>query len=75
VALKITQTVSGELVLNLLGIKYKEWVETCNKATMSDPHELIDMSFEEMSEMLYNILLKITKEHKEQIQTLESMTR
>lgn len=43
----------------------KEWVETCNKATLSDPHELIDMSFEEMSETLYNILLKITKERKE----------
>ena len=53
----------------------KEWVETCNKATMSDPYELIDVSFEEMSEMLYNILLKITKERKEQIQTLESMIR
>lgn len=43
----------------------KEWVETCDKATLSDPHELIDISFEEMSEMLYNILLKITKERKE----------
>lgn len=43
----------------------KEWVETCDKATLSDPHELIDIGFEEMSEMLYNILLKITKERKE----------
>ena len=51
-----------------------DWVEICNKATLDDPHEIIDLGFEEMSEKLYNVLLKIMKEGKEQIQILESMT-
>ncbi len=50
-----------------------DWVELCNKATLADPHDLIDLSFEEMSEKLYNVLLKIMAERKDQIQTLESM--
>jgi len=49
----------------------KDWVETCNKATLADPHELIDMSFQEQAEALYNVLLKMIKENKERIQTLE----
>jgi ADP-ribosylglycohydrolase len=50
-----------------------EWVKTCNSAMLKDPHELIEMSIEEMSESLYNVLLKMMRRRKEQIQTLESM--
>ncbi|MCW4020325.1 MAG: ADP-ribosylglycohydrolase family protein [Candidatus Bathyarchaeota archaeon] len=49
----------------------KDWVDTCNNAMLNDPHELIDMSIEEMSEALYNILLKIIKERKGKIGLLE----
>jgi len=50
-----------------------EWVKTCDSAMLNDPHELIDMSIEEMSESLYNVLLKMIGRRKEQIQILESM--
>jgi ADP-ribosylglycohydrolase len=50
-----------------------EWVKTCDSAMLKDPHELIDMSIEEMSESLYNVLLKMIRRRKEQIQTLESI--
>lgn len=50
-----------------------DWIDQCNKAMMNDPHELIDMSIKDMSEKLYNILLKIIKKRKEQIKILESM--
>ena len=39
-----------------------EWVQTCDDATLSDPHELIDMTIEEMSEALYRVLLSIVRE-------------
>lgn len=52
-----------------------DWVALCNKATLADPHEIIDMSFEEMSEKLYNVILKIMRERRDQIQTLESMNK
>ncbi len=51
----------------------EDWVKTCDNAMLDDPHELIDMSIEEMSEALYNVLLKITKERKKQFDLLESM--
>ena len=51
-----------------------EWVKTCDSAMSNDPHELIDMSIEEMSESLHNVLLKMIGRRKEQIQMLESMT-
>jgi len=50
-----------------------DWVETCSKAMLNDPHELIDMSIEAMSEELYNVLLKIMKENEVQTRILESM--
>jgi len=53
----------------------KDWVETCNKAILNDPHELIDMSIEEMSMELYKVLLRIIEKRKEQIRTLESMMK
>lgn len=52
-----------------------DWVEICDKATLADPHDIIDMGFEEMSEKLYNVLLKIISERKEQIAIVESMVK
>jgi len=34
---------------------------------MDDPHELIDMGFEEQSKALYDVLLKIMDKRKEQL--------
>ena len=53
----------------------KDWVETCDKAILNDPHELIDMSIEEMSKELYKVLLRIIEKRKEQIRMLESMMK
>lgn len=68
-------SIAGAIAGAYKGIDYipKDWVETCNKATLADPHELINMSFEEQSEALYNVLMKILNERKEQIQIIESL--
>lgn len=50
-----------------------DWIKICNDAILEDPHELIDLSIEEMSEKLYHILLKITEERKQQINIIENM--
>ena len=50
-----------------------EWVKTCDNAMLNDPHELIDMSIEEMSESLYNVLINMIRSRKEQEHTLESI--
>lgn len=52
-----------------------DWVKTCEEATLNDPHELIDMGFAEMSEQLYNVVIKIMKERRELIEALESMMK
>ena len=53
----------------------KEWIETCNKATLASPYTLINMSFEEQAEALYNVVLKIMDEKKRQIETIEYLTK
>lgn len=50
-----------------------DWVETCNEAIQNDPHELIDMTIEEMSEELYKVTKKMIEEEKERINQFESM--
>ncbi|MBW2145698.1 MAG: ADP-ribosylglycohydrolase family protein [Deltaproteobacteria bacterium] len=53
----------------------KDWVEICDKATMDDTHELIDMNFEEQSRALYDVLLKIMDRQKEQVRAIESLMK
>jgi len=53
----------------------KEWMDICNKATMDDPHEIIEMSFEEQSQALYDVTLKIMDKKRKQISMIASLMK
>lgn len=70
-------SIAGAIAGALKGIEAipKNWVEICDQAIKADPQEIINMSFEEQSQALYDVLLDIMSKKKKQISTIESLMK
>jgi len=68
-------SIAGAIAGALKGVDAipSDWLKICNEAILNDPHELIDMSLEDMSKELYKVFVKMTEEQKERLKILDSI--